>query len=35
VPGLDESLRIEIDVRAAMAGRAYEDDFSLLVATFD
>lgn len=35
IPGLPESTRIEIDVRSAMAGRAYEDDFSLVVASFD
>ena len=35
VAGLAESTRVEIDVRAAMAGRLYEDDFSLVVATFD
>ncbi|HLF56525.1 MAG TPA: SpoIIE family protein phosphatase [Thermoanaerobaculia bacterium] len=34
VPGFSECKRIEIDVRAAMAGRAFEDDFSLVVATF-
>jgi sigma-B regulation protein RsbU (phosphoserine phosphatase) len=35
VAGLGECARIEVDVRAAMAGRAFEDDFSLLVATFE
>jgi sigma-B regulation protein RsbU (phosphoserine phosphatase) len=34
VPGFSECQRVEIDVRAALAGRAFEDDFSLLVATF-
>jgi hypothetical protein len=34
VPGLTECARIEIDVRSAMAGRAFDDDFSLLVAGF-
>jgi hypothetical protein len=34
VAGLSECRRIEIDVRAALAGGAFDDDFSLLVATF-